>query len=209
MMKKLILIGGGAYGREIAELLPYFSGFEVDWRFAGFIDNKLDRAGIEDRTIGLISDHRPGQDEVFVCTLPEYTYKRRYTESLEQRGATFISLIHRNAVVAETAHIGVGCIVQGFTTISINVAIGRHVTMNGYNAIGHEALIEEYCHLNAYAFVGGTCHIEAGATLHTHSSILPGKRVGGMATVGAGSVVLRNVKPGTTIYGNPAKILRF
>jgi maltose O-acetyltransferase len=38
--------------------------------------------------------------------------------------------------------------------------------------------------------------------------ILPGVRVGNDAIVGAGSVVTRDVPPGATVAGNPARILR-
>ena len=35
--------------------------------------------------------------------------------------------------------------------------------------------------------------------------ILNGKTIGDDAKIGAGSIVIRNVKPGTTVFGNPAK----
>ena len=43
----------------------------------------------------------------------------------------------------------------------------------------------------------------------SHASILPGGRVGDEAVVGAGSVVLKNVEPGSTVIGVPAKVLKF
>lgn len=45
------------------------------------------------------------------------------------------------------------------------------------------------------------CSIGAGAC------ILPGIEIGEEATVGAGAVVTRNVAPGTTVVGNPARLL--
>jgi acetyltransferase-like isoleucine patch superfamily enzyme len=34
---------------------------------------------------------------------------------------------------------------------------------------------------------------------------MPGIKIGDGATVGTGSVVIKNVKPGVTVFGNPAK----
>ena len=42
-------------------------------------------------------------------------------------------------------------------------------------------------------------------TLHTTSFVIPGGIVGDNATVGAGSVTMRKVKAGTTVFGIPAK----
>jgi serine acetyltransferase len=36
-------------------------------------------------------------------------------------------------------------------------------------------------------------------------SIAPSKKIGDGATIGIGSVVISNVKPGVTVFGNPAK----
>ena len=44
-------------------------------------------------------------------------------------------------------------------------------------------------------------------TLHTSSFVLPSGIVEDNSTVGAGSVVLRRVKEGSTVFGVPAKIV--
>ena len=55
---------------------------------------------------------------------------------------------------------------------------------------------------------GGSC-IGNHVTLHTRATILPHVKVGNSAIVGAGSIVLRNVKEGITVFGNPAKKVEF
>jgi acetyltransferase-like isoleucine patch superfamily enzyme len=39
----------------------------------------------------------------------------------------------------------------------------------------------------------------------THASVIPNKIIEQGAIVGAGSVVIRNVKQGASVFGNPAK----
>jgi acetyltransferase-like isoleucine patch superfamily enzyme len=52
-----------------------------------------------------------------------------------------------------------------------------------------------------------TC-IEAGASIGANATILPGLTIGARAMVGAGSVVTRDVPPGTVVAGNPARVIR-
>src|SRR5262249_47434940 len=50
--------------------------------------------------------------------------------------------------------------------------------------------------------------VRKGATIGSGSTILCGIEIGENAIVGAGSVVTRNVPPGTIVAGNPARVLR-
>jgi acetyltransferase-like isoleucine patch superfamily enzyme len=50
--------------------------------------------------------------------------------------------------------------------------------------------------------------VRRGATIGSGSTILCGIEIGEDAIVGAGSVVTRDVPPGTVVAGNPARVLR-
>ena len=47
--------------------------------------------------------------------------------------------------------------------------------------------------------------VEQGASIGSGAMVLGGVRIGREATVGAGAVVTRDVAPGTTVAGNPAR----
>ena len=50
--------------------------------------------------------------------------------------------------------------------------------------------------------------VKKGASIGSGATILPRVTIGEHAIVGAGSVVTRNVRPRTIVWGNPAKVLR-
>ena len=50
--------------------------------------------------------------------------------------------------------------------------------------------------------------VRRGASIGTGAVILGGIEIGARSTVGAGAVVTRDVPPGATVAGNPARILR-
>lgn len=47
--------------------------------------------------------------------------------------------------------------------------------------------------------------VERGASIGSGATILGGVRIGREATIGAGAVVTRDVEPGETVVGNPAR----
>lgn len=50
-----------------------------------------------------------------------------------------------------------------------------------------------------------TTVVERGATIGSGATILGGVRIGCDSTVGAGAVVTKDVRPGSTVVGNPAR----
>jgi len=59
---------------------------------------------------------------------------------------------------------------------------------------------------NQATAVGREVYIEEDVYIGGNSTILPGVRIGKGSTVGAGSVVTRDVPNITIVFGNPAKI---
>ena len=51
-------------------------------------------------------------------------------------------------------------------------------------------------------------HVKKGSTIGANATILPGLTIGENAMVGAGAVVTKDVRPGTLVVGNPARIVK-
>jgi acetyltransferase-like isoleucine patch superfamily enzyme len=75
--------------------------------------------------------------------------------------------------------------------------------------IGYDVQVGSYTTIASFVFIGGGAQIGEDVTIHPHATILPGIKVGDGAVIGAGSVVIRDVPPGITVFGNPAKPFSF
>ena len=75
--------------------------------------------------------------------------------------------------------------------------------------MGHDCSVGNYVSVMSGTCVCGHVLISDGAYLATNSTVIPGKKIGDNAKIGAGSVVIRNVKPNTTVMGVPAQLVRF
>ena len=73
--------------------------------------------------------------------------------------------------------------------------------------IGHESVIGRGAVLNPTVNISGGVTIGEGVLIGTGAQVLQYLTVGENATVGAGAVVSKNVEPGTTVVGIPAKPL--
>jgi sugar O-acyltransferase (sialic acid O-acetyltransferase NeuD family) len=206
-MKNLIIIGARGFGREVYHLATQCQGYLTDFAVKGFLDDQADAlSGITGYPpiLGAVEAYAVQPGDVFVCALGSAKFKKHYVGIMLNKGGEFLSLCHPSAMVNRDSEIGPGAIILANVFVSCEVRLGAFVTLQPFCAIGHDAQIGAYCHLNAYAFMGGFAECSEGVTLHTGAKVLPHKKVGAWATVGVGSVVLRNVKPGQTVFGMPA-----
>jgi maltose O-acetyltransferase len=108
-----------------------------------------------------------------------------------------------NITLGRNVYLNAGCVILDTGT----VRIGAH-TMLGpgvhiYCAQHHKdpALRKAGLEIALPVFIGENVWIGGGAI------IMPGVTIGDEAIIGAGAVVTRNVQPGTTVVGNPARLL--
>ena len=210
-MKNLIIIGAGGFGREVYNLSLVCKGHNTLYKVKGFLDDNpaaLDKFQGYPPVIGSIGEYRIKPDDVFVCAMGAPLYKKECSEEILNKGGEFITLIHPSSGCWPNTTIGMGCVIFKDVGISCDVQIGDFVSIQGATIIGHDAKIGDWTVLGNRTFFGGAAEIEAEAIIHTGAIILPKKKVGHGAVVGAGAVVVRDVKPGTTVYGNPATRLR-
>ena len=103
-------------------------------------------------------------------------------------------------------------ILCGFATITSNATIGRHFHGNIYSYVAHDCVIGDFVTFAPGVKCNGNVHIEDHAYIGTGAVLRqgePGKPliIGAGAVVGMGAVVTRDVPPGVTVDGNPAKPL--
>jgi sugar O-acyltransferase (sialic acid O-acetyltransferase NeuD family) len=187
-----------------------------DWEVAGFLDADVDRAaeslrekGVALPVLGDPGDYQTRDEDRFVCAIGSTSAKLAVCEALRERGARFETVVHPTAMVAPGAVLGEGVIFRHWAGTSVNTVVGDFVTLNSSAGLGHDVVAEAGCTLSAHCDVMGGAYLERGAFLGSSALITPGVRVGAFATVGAGSVVLRRVAAGATVFGSPARALNF
>ncbi len=107
--------------------------------------------------------------------------------------------------IAEDVEIGSNtCIDRGALGAT---RVERGAKIDNLVHIAHNVVVGEGCLIIAHAMVAGSVKLEPGAWIAPSAAILNQLTVGAGATIGLGAVVIRDVAPGATVAGNPARPL--
>lgn len=126
--------------------------------------------------------------------------------------------------------VGDGCKIATFVEIQRGATLGRNVKVEAFAFIPTGVTIEDDAFVGPHACFTNDLDprsvasdgallqsgewkvtptiVERGASIGANATIVCGVRIGAGALVGAGSVVTRDVPPGTVVTGNPARVRR-
>jgi sugar O-acyltransferase (sialic acid O-acetyltransferase NeuD family) len=206
----LYVFGAGGHGREVAWLArTAYPELELEFVVDAAHHPGGDVAGIPVRTLDEVV---AVPSNAFVTAVGDAALRREAARALGSRGLRPLTLVHPRAEIAPTASIGAGSVVCAGTVISDQVHIAEHVVVNIGCTISHDARLDSFATLSPAVHLAGNVHVEESAFLGIGANVIngvPGHRlvVGRGATVGAGATVVRDVAPGTTVVGVPARRL--
>ena len=208
-MKHLIIIGAGGMGRTLFSNALESVGYGETFVVKGFVDDNLQ--ALEEfpnypPLIGTIKDYMPVEDDVFVSSIGGAA-RRPCMEEIISRGGEFMELIHQTARIYTNVKLGKGNFIGAYTVIGNDAVIGDYNMIQSYTVIGHDVRIGSWNRIDTHVTCVGGIVIEDDVDIYTSAVINHNVRVESGAHVGALSFVIKNVKAGTTVMGNPAKRL--
>lgn len=124
-------------------------------------------------------------------------------------------------VVLPNARIGQDCNICSHCLIENDVVIGDRVTVKSGVQLWDGLRVDDDVFIGPNVTFTNDKHpksgnvnfkllstrIESGVSIGGGSTLLPGVLIGAGATVGAGAVVTKDVPPGATVIGNPARAI--
>lgn len=120
---------------------------------------------------------------------------------------TLPAVVHPNSFVSPSATLASGAIVLSGCTVNADASIGEFVIVNANCSVDHDNILEPASQLGPGVTFPGNVRVCEGAFVGAGAVSLPGKTIGAWALVGAGSLITKDVPPGMTVAGNPAREL--
>ncbi|GAB3539463.1 GDP-perosamine N-acetyltransferase [Noviherbaspirillum agri] len=127
-------------------------------------------------------------------------------------GVEFFDVRAPNVVVMDEVEIGPGAVLCPFVTLTSNIRIGQHFHANLYSYVEHDCVIGNFVTFAPSVCCNGNVIVEDHAYIGTGAVLKQGKPgeplvIGRGAVVGMGAVVTKSVAAGTTVVGNPARVM--
>ncbi|MDI1300852.1 MAG: acetyltransferase [bacterium] len=138
--------------------------------------------------------------------------RAKLADRLREDGVRAWSVQAANVVIMDDVQVGEGAALSPFVTLTSNIRIGKHFQANLYSYVEHDCVIGDFVTLAPRACINGNTVIEDHAYIGTGAILRqgsPGKplAIGRGAVIGMGAVVTKDVPPGVTVVGNPARPL--
>jgi sugar O-acyltransferase (sialic acid O-acetyltransferase NeuD family) len=202
---RVLVLGAGGNCRDIVDAMLDAGGFEP----VGYLDDdpaKTELSGLP--VLGPLASWSEHEDVSFVDGLNGDQLTRRKAELLAGLGIPrdrFVSVVHPTASVSRMASIGAGTVLLQNVTVNSAARIGDHVMVLPNSVVSHDTVIDDFAYLTPGVVLAGYVHVGSGAYLGAGAVVKHRVTIGAGAVVGMGSVVLRDVPPGATVKGNPAR----
>lgn len=201
MIRDIIIVGAGGFGREAAWTLERINEQTPSWRIIGFADDDPSLVGTSIEgypvlgSVETASHDHPGA-AVFVAigdnAIREKVYRR-------MRGHDFPVIIDPSAEVAPTVEIRHGCFIGPRAVVSVGVELGKFVIVNARAGVGHDSKLGDFAQACPGVTLSGHTTVGEHAYLASNACTVPGVTIGARTKIAAGLPVYANVEPETTL----------
>lgn len=203
--KRLALIGGGGFSKEIAEV-AHLRGYAVEdtyssqptaqvGRYRGYLDELLaDRAEYDGVALAVGGVSRAAIQA-----------RAEIIAWLDRHALPCPALVSPHAIVSQGVVLGAGAFVAHGAIVNVDARLGRFSVLNTAAIIGHDAEIGNNTTISPAAFIGGRCSIGADSLVGPLAKILQGLKIGERTMIGMGCTVLRGVPNDAAIWPKPDK----
>lgn len=149
----------------------------------------------------------PPQEYHIIIGIGANHSRKKIHQLCHSHGFQFATAIHPSCQLGYGVTINQGTVIMANCAINVATSIGQHCIINTGVTIDHDCSIQDFVHISPGAHLGGSVLVKHSSWIGLGSSIINNITIGELSTIGAGTVVIRDVKPNTTMIGNPAKPL--
>lgn len=205
-MRCIAVYGASGFGREVMPLIRMQYGDDgVEFVYVDDGDTDMAHALSFDAFLS-----RPEPRKQVVIAIANSSIREKLAARCADAGIEILDVKASNVVTLDDVEIGEGSILCGFSHVTSSVRIGCHFHANIYSYVAHDCVIGDYVTFAPGVKCNGNVHIDDHAYIGTGAILKQGTpdkplRIGRGAVVGMGAVVTKDVAPGDTVIGNPAR----
>lgn len=195
--KKVYLYGASGHAKVVMDILK-----QGHYDVPCLIDDNPD----VNELAGLQVVHTAEGLNPIIVTIGNCQIRRKIAEKLCERD--YLTVIHPNAMKAESARLGCGTVVMAGAILNPFVVVGNHCIVNSGSSIDHDCVIGDFVHIAPHCTLCGEVKVGDGTWVGAGTTVIQGIHIGKDCFIGAGSVVVKDIPDNCLCYGNPARIIK-
>ena len=207
-MKKLFIVGGGGFAREVYMQIKYQVVLGEEFEFGGFLGHagyghSVDYKNLQHHYKGEVADYAFEDEDYCIIGAGGATLRQKIFDDVKALGASFTNFISQDSLVDDSADIGEGNII-------INSIVTVNVTMGNANLLNSDVILGHDCHIGDFNFFGprsqalGRAEVGNNNSIGANALLLPNCKVGNGNKIGPLSAVYKGCKNNGYYVGNPA-----
>lgn len=205
----LAIYGSGGLGREILDLAKRINSKNKKWEEFVFIDDiRQDERFAGIRCLSFDAFLLEKDNSESVIALGEPRHRKKLFEKLVNHNVKIATLIDPTAIVSDSANIDAGCIICEYSSIHSEVQLSNNVLIQPFCTLGHNITIGKHSVFSSYSAPGGDSTFGECVFVGMKATLKEKLCIESFSAVGMGSVVYRDVKEGSTVIGNPARVTK-
>lgn len=205
LKSKLAILGIGGHGIDVADS-AYASGWEEIYFYDDNEDtHKPKHLKIHGCTEQLIDDMNL-YDGIVVAIADNYVRVNKI-DLLTQMGANLVNVIHPSATLSSDTIIHKGCVILSNCSIQPGNEIGYGALVSVNVLLGHNVCLGVGVHISPSSNILGNVRIGDNSWIGSNATIKEGVKIASNITIGASSLVLKDIEDEGIYVGRPAKKL--
>ena len=209
-MRRLLIIGGGGHAKVVADLALTLNL----WDSLLFLDDKYPTLkqvlnfpilGSCDDLEKVIAEYNI--TEVFVAIGNNFN-RLKWLKQCTILGLTIVNLIHPSAIVSTFTQLGKGILIMPLSIINCSAKIEDGCIINSAAVIEHDCLLQKAVHISPNAALAGEVEVGSMSWIGMGANVREQVIIGENVIVGAGSVVIQDIRSNQVVCGVPAAFIK-
>lgn len=211
---RLLIYQADEMGRALLEIARAINSTRFLWDDISFIDGDNDDAAEKKELQGAsvysyqeVRELSKKQKSECVIAVKDPSARQAICHKLKADHFTLTNLIHPTALLPDDITLGHGIVIGPEVVIGPTVNIADNVLIGRNTTLSHDAFVEEHSVISPRTFIAGHTHVGKCVFVGPGAILKEEITVNDNAFITIGSVVIRTVKEGKIIMGNPGKII--
>ncbi|PUB10185.1 acetyltransferase [Paenisporosarcina sp. OV554] len=204
----IILVGDSGHAKVITDCVHSIKGFRVVAKLDDKYLEKHFAEGFIKGPLAILKEIMIEYSAKVLIAIGNNTVRKNIVDKFNFVDSDFISIVHENAVISDSAVIGIGTVVMPGVVINADARIGNHVILNTNSVIEHDCIVEDCVHISPGSILTGGVSVGEGSHIGAGSTIIPLQSIGNWSVIGAGSVVVSDIEDRVTAVGVPARVIK-